>query len=124
MPVIPALKRLRPEDHTFEDSRDYTKRPLFPKQNRSIKVTKRRLKQNLTTLWAYFLLTDILKTAPIREYMLTRTLCSLTGFFLMGGGLSSGLHTCEALKSHLQSILLWLFWRQSLELYAWAGLEP
>jgi hypothetical protein len=20
--------------------------------------------------------------------------------------------------------LLWLFWRQSLELYAWAGLEP
>jgi hypothetical protein len=45
-------------------------------------------------------------------------------------GFNSGLHTCKAgmcllLETHLQSILLWLFWRWgSFKLFAWAGFKP
>jgi hypothetical protein len=40
-------------------------------------------------------------------------------FFWWDWGLTSGLHTCKVgtllLEPHLQSILLWLFWRWGLE---------
>jgi hypothetical protein len=50
-------------------------------------------------------------------------------FFLVGLGFELGLCTCKEdtflLEPHLQSVLVWLFWRWgSLELFAWAGLEP
>jgi hypothetical protein len=51
-------------------------------------------------------------------------------FFFGAWGVSLGLHTCEAdslsLEPHLQSILLWLFWRWggSQKIFAQAGLEP
>jgi hypothetical protein len=42
-------------------------------------------------------------------------------YFWWDRGLNSGLHTCKAgvllLESHLQSTLLWLFWRWGLENY-------
>jgi hypothetical protein len=50
----------------------------------------------------------------------------------MGLGLNSGLHVCKAgallLEPHLQSILLWLFWRWDLANYlpglAWKHASP
>jgi hypothetical protein len=47
---------------------------------------------------------------------------------LLGLGFESGLHTCKTgtlpLEPHLQSILLWLFWRWgSYKLFAWTGLK-
>jgi hypothetical protein len=57
-----------------------------------------------------------------------RTFEQRKDFFLWNWGLNSGLHACKTgallLEVHLQSILLWLFWRWGLTNYlAWASLE-
>jgi cellulose synthase/poly-beta-1,6-N-acetylglucosamine synthase-like glycosyltransferase len=55
--------------------------------------------------------------------------CHINFFFLVGLGLGTQVRNSKAgalqLEPHLQSILLWLFWRWgSHELSAQAGLEP
>jgi hypothetical protein len=66
----------------------------------------------------------VVRTLNVRSILLANF------FFLWWDwGLNSGLCTCKAvtllLEPHLQSILLWLFWRWgSLKLFASASLEP
>jgi hypothetical protein len=45
MPVTPALRRLRQEDHKFEVSLGYTARPYFKK-------LKQKIKMGLLARWA------------------------------------------------------------------------
>jgi hypothetical protein len=61
--------------------------------------------------------------------VLLKSLQVLLGSLSIVLGLNSGLHACKAgtllFEPHLQSILLWLFWRpKSHELFSWGGLKP
>jgi hypothetical protein len=65
--------------------------------------------------------TLLLKSAGL-YYTLNRSFIIFVCLFvLVGWGLNPGLHTCKAgalaLETHLQSILLWLFWKWGLTSY-------
>jgi hypothetical protein len=45
IPVISALRRLRQENHKFEVSLSYVKRPYFKKKRKKEKKTKKKKKE-------------------------------------------------------------------------------